>query len=71
MPQGELLERQHAADRALLQLGITFNVYGAAAGVEKIFPFDIIPRIVSAFEWQRIERLAQRLKRKRERIGPS
>ncbi|MFO1501793.1 MAG: circularly permuted type 2 ATP-grasp protein [Verrucomicrobiota bacterium] len=63
LPEGELLGRQRAADRALLQLGITFNVYGAAAGVEKIFPFDIIPRIMAAKEWQRIERgLRQRIR---------
>src|SRR6187455_1482061 len=61
--EGELLGRQRAADRALMQLGITFNVYGAAAGVEKIFPFGIIPRILSAGEWQRIERgLSQRIR---------
>ena len=34
-----------------MQMGITFNVYGEQAGVEKIFPFDIVPRIVSATEW--------------------
>jgi uncharacterized circularly permuted ATP-grasp superfamily protein len=62
LPEGELQARQRAAERALLQLGITFNVYGAAAGVEKIFPFDIIPRIVGAGEWQQIERgLKQRI----------
>ncbi len=62
LPDGELLSRQQAAERALLQMGITFNVYGEQAGVEKIFPFDIVPRIVSAGEWGRIERgLKQRI----------
>ena len=62
LPAGELLTRQHAAERALLQMGITFNVYGESAGVEKIFPFDLVPRIVSAAEWSRIERgLKQRI----------
>ena len=46
LPAGELLNRQRAAERALLQMGITFNVYGERAGVEKIFPFDLVPRIV-------------------------
>jgi uncharacterized circularly permuted ATP-grasp superfamily protein len=55
LPPGELLARQAAAERALMQLGITFNVYGEEAGIEKIFPFDIVPRIVSATEWARIE----------------
>jgi uncharacterized circularly permuted ATP-grasp superfamily protein len=62
LPEGELLSRQQAAERALLQMGITFNVYGEQAGVEKIFPFDILPRIVSATEWHRVERgLKQRI----------
>ena len=50
LPDGELLARQAAAERLLLQNGITFNVYSDSAATEKIFPFDIIPRIVSAFE---------------------
>lgn len=63
LPDGELLTRQQAAERALLQMGITFNVYGEDAGVEKIFPFDILPRIVSATEWHRIETgLKQRIR---------
>ena len=61
--EGDLLVRQQAAERTLLQMGITFNVYGEQAGVEKIFPFDIVPRIVSATEWSRIERgLKQRIR---------
>jgi uncharacterized circularly permuted ATP-grasp superfamily protein len=62
LPPGELVTRQRAAERALLQMGITFNVYGESSGVEKIFPFDLVPRIVSADEWRRIERgLKQRI----------
>ena len=62
LPEGELLNRQRAAERALLHMGITFNVYGERAGVEKIFPFDLVPRIVSAAEWNHIERgLKQRI----------
>jgi len=62
LPEGELRTRQKAADRALVQMGITFNVYGESAGVEKTLPFDLVPRIVSATEWDRIERgLKQRI----------
>jgi uncharacterized circularly permuted ATP-grasp superfamily protein len=62
LPEGELVKRQRAAERALLHMGITFNVYGERAGVEKIFPFDLVPRIVAATEWSRIERgLRQRI----------
>ncbi|MFV0437895.1 MAG: circularly permuted type 2 ATP-grasp protein [Desulfopila sp.] len=55
LPPGELLLRQRAAEAQLLRLGITFNVYGRTEGPEKIFPFDIIPRIVPAEDWQQIE----------------
>jgi len=63
LPGEEILNCQKAAERSLLQMGITFNVYGEQAGVEKIFPFDILPRIVSATEWTRIEKgLKQRIR---------
>ncbi|MEO7158373.1 MAG: circularly permuted type 2 ATP-grasp protein, partial [Vicinamibacterales bacterium] len=39
MSEGELLRRQQSAERALLHMGITFNVYGDSAGTERIFPF--------------------------------
>jgi uncharacterized circularly permuted ATP-grasp superfamily protein len=62
LPEGELLRRQRSAERALLNMGITFNVYGDSAGTERIFPFDLVPRIVSASEWRVIERgLKQRI----------
>ena len=59
---GELLNHQQAAERALLHRGITFHVYGEQSGSERIFPFDLIPRIVSSADWRRIERgLRQRI----------
>jgi uncharacterized circularly permuted ATP-grasp superfamily protein len=46
-----------------VQAGITFNVYGESAGVEKVLPFDLIPRMVTATEWERIEKgLKQRIR---------
>jgi uncharacterized circularly permuted ATP-grasp superfamily protein len=63
LPDGELLRRQQSAERSLLKMGITFNVYGDNAGTEKIFPFDLVPRIVSASEWSTLERgLKQRIR---------
>jgi uncharacterized circularly permuted ATP-grasp superfamily protein len=60
---GEIERRQRAAEQTLLDLGITFNVYGDDRGQEKIFPFDVIPRIVDAREWVTVERgLAQRIR---------
>jgi uncharacterized circularly permuted ATP-grasp superfamily protein len=54
--------RRRMADLSFKNQGITFTVYSDATGVEKIFPFDLIPRIVPAAEWHLIERgLEQRL----------
>lgn len=63
LEEGHLQRSQRAAERMLLQMGITFNVYGEAGGAERIFPFDLIPRIVPAAEWDRMERaLKQRIR---------
>ena len=55
LSDGELIRYQQSAERALLNLGITFQVYSDTEGTEKIFPFDIIPRIIPADEWHTIE----------------
>ena len=51
----EFQKIQHMADLSLLNQGVTFTVYSDARGTEKIFPFGLIPRILTAHEWQRIE----------------
>ncbi len=54
--------RRRMADVSFRNQGITFTVYNDTRGVEKIFPFDLVPRIIPATEWDAIERgLAQRL----------
>lgn len=59
---GELERRQQAAELALLNMGITFNVYHDDAGTEKIMPFDIVPRIVAGDDWAFLDRgLKQRI----------
>lgn len=63
LASGELQLRQKAADHELLNMGITFNVYGHAAGTEKVWPFDLIPRIIEEQEWLAIEAgLKQRIR---------
>ncbi|OZH55769.1 hypothetical protein AFK68_02460 [Hydrocoleum sp. CS-953] len=52
---GELLMRQKAAQVAMMKLGATFNVYGDSQGTERIFPFDVVPRIISVSEWNFLE----------------
>ena len=58
----ELEERQRSADLSFLHQGITFTVYSDARGTERIFPYDLLPRIITAAEWDTIERgLIQRI----------
>lgn len=52
----DLRRRQKAAEYALYQQGITFSVYGNKKGTEKIMPFDILPRVITASEWTVLER---------------
>ncbi|MBA2544991.1 MAG: circularly permuted type 2 ATP-grasp protein, partial [Deltaproteobacteria bacterium] len=59
----DLARAQALAETALLQQGVTFSVYGDSRGTEKIFPFCLLPRIVAADDFRRIERgLQQRLR---------
>jgi len=58
----EFEAKRQAVDTAFLRQGVTFNVYGDSAGAEKVFPFDLLPRIIPAKEWEHLERgLAQRI----------
>ncbi len=62
MGREEFEHKQHAAERALLSMGITFNVYADGEGIERIMPIDIIPRIIERREWEALERgLVQRV----------
>src|SRR4051794_27384619 len=59
---GDLKSKQHSVALAFLRQGVTFNVYGDSRGAERIFPFDLVPRIIPFQEWQLIERgLTQRI----------
>ena len=63
LPEGELLRRQRVAERDLMHMGITFNVYGDERGQERIFPFDLVPRLVTSHEWDWLEKgLQQRVR---------
>ena len=62
LPPDELKRRKATAEKALYDMGITFSVYGHEAGTEKIWPFDLVPRIIGADEWDVIDRgLKQRI----------
>jgi len=59
----ELLQKEKQAAELFMNRGITFTVYFDNAGIERIFPFDIIPRIITSLEWQHLESgIKQRLK---------
>jgi uncharacterized circularly permuted ATP-grasp superfamily protein len=58
----DLFERQKAADLAIRAMGITFTVYSEAGNIDRAWPFDVIPRVLSTQEWSTIsEGLIQRL----------
>jgi uncharacterized circularly permuted ATP-grasp superfamily protein len=62
LPKEELERRKQSADLSFLNQGITFTVYGRDEGTERIFPYDLLPRLITAQEWDRIERgLTQRI----------
>jgi uncharacterized circularly permuted ATP-grasp superfamily protein len=62
LPVKELQRRKQSADLAFLMQGITFTVYGREEGTERIFPYDLLPRVITAAEWAHIERgLTQRI----------
>src|SRR6202167_4167567 len=62
LPQEEIQRRKQAADLSFLNQGITFTVYGREEGTEKIFPYDMLPRIITGAEWERVEKgLTQRI----------
>jgi uncharacterized circularly permuted ATP-grasp superfamily protein len=70
LTMAELQRRQRAAQSALFKMGVTFNVYSDNQGTEKIFPFDIVPRIVSASEWAFLDRgLKQRIEALNQFLG--
>ena len=62
LPKEELMRRKHSADMSFLTQGITFTVYGKEEGTERIFPYDMLPRLITGSEWDQIERgLIQRI----------
>ena len=65
LSDGELTGRQKAAEKNLFEMGVTFTLYSEKkkASEENIFPFDIIPRVVSSQDWEILERgLKQRIR---------
>jgi len=62
LPADELRKSQQAADLSFLHQGITFTVYGNEEGTERVFPNDLLPRIIPYQEWRKIENgLTQRI----------
>ncbi len=61
-PRDEFDAKRREVDALFLRQGITFNVYGDSQGTERIFPFDLMPRIIPAAEWEKLEAgLVQRI----------
>jgi len=63
MPANRLAQKRAEADSLFRRTGITFAVYGEEAGAERLIPFDVVPRIITAAEWQKLfNGLTQRVK---------
>lgn len=63
LPIDNLILRQQAAQNTLFKMGVTFNVYNDDAGAEKVFPFDVVPRVITGEDWSWLEKgLQQRIK---------
>ena len=69
LPREELQRRKQSADVSFLMQGITFTVYGREEGTERIFPYDLIPRLVTGEDWEAIERVAATLSARGELTG--
>ena len=54
-PSERLAQKRAEADALFHRLGITFAVYGENAGTERLIPFDVVPRILPAHEWAKLE----------------
>jgi uncharacterized circularly permuted ATP-grasp superfamily protein len=62
LSKDDLRRRKQSADISFLNQGITFTVYGRDEGTERIFPYDLLPRIITSAEWATVERgLTQRI----------
>lgn len=63
LPSEELESRHRAVDAAIMAAGITFTVYSEAGNIDRAWPFDVVPRMISKTEWDSIEAgLKQRLR---------
>lgn len=56
MSLDDLNKKVDFSSQLFLNQGVTFTVYNNSKGTEKIFPFDIIPRIITAKEWTKVEK---------------
>ena len=52
----KLTKKEDLSKQLFMSQGVTFTVYNDNEGIEKIFPFDIVPRIITAEEWDKIEK---------------
>lgn len=55
LPLGTLKKQQNAIETLLKKMGVTFTVYGESENIEKIIPFDVVPRLIDLKTWQRLE----------------
>ncbi|MCB1690362.1 MAG: circularly permuted type 2 ATP-grasp protein [Halioglobus sp.] len=61
LPKEEMASRRTAAELAIREMGVSFTIYSEGKNIDRAWPFDIIPRVISARDWAQVSRgLAQR-----------
>ena len=71
MQPDELIARQRAVDKTIVDMGISFTVYSEGDNIDRAWPFDIIPRVIDGQEWDRVSLgLQQRLIAAQTVLGP-
>ncbi|PJN93910.1 hypothetical protein CNY89_17635, partial [Amaricoccus sp. HAR-UPW-R2A-40] len=55
-PSDSIAQKKQEAEALFRRIGITFAVYGEGGDVERLIPFDMMPRVFTEREWRRLER---------------
>ena len=63
LPEQEMDSRRQSADLAIREMGISFTVYTEGGNIDRAWPFDIIPRIITGREWAQVSRGLQQRSR--------
>ena len=54
LPEEEMAARRAAAELAIREMGVSFTIYSEGKNIDRAWPFDIIPRVISARDWAQV-----------------